>query len=140
MKEQQALQFVSTHKTAGYRLSSFECAQETQAQSESSSLIRRCEMEFLRDFVSEFGCPVSLKLTNQINSDLPKVLLMSLLFPGRNLKIFPRFLDPHFSPTEVYVVSVNLETINKHTARSTYIKINKFRMDLISDKLLYVRS
>ena len=35
---------------------------------------------------------------------------MSLLFPGRNLKTFRRFLDPHFSPTEVYVVSVNLET------------------------------
>ena len=35
---------------------------------------------------------------------------MSLLFPGRNLKTFRRFLDPHFSPTEVYVVSVNLAT------------------------------
>ena len=38
-----------------------------------------------------------------------------------NFSLFDGFLDPHFSPTEVsevYVVSVNLETINKITARS----------------------
>ena len=51
--EQQAVEFVSTRETQGYRLFSFECEQETQAQSESSSLIHRCEIEFLRDFVSE---------------------------------------------------------------------------------------
>ena len=42
------------------------------------------------------------------------MLCVSLLFPSRNLEVFRRFLDPHFSPTEVYevyVVSVNLETI-----------------------------
>ena len=47
--------FVSTRETEGYKLFSFEClAQATHAQSESSSLIRRCEIAFLRDFVSEF--------------------------------------------------------------------------------------
>ena len=40
------------------------------------------------------------------------MLYASLLFPGINLKTFRRFLDPHFSLTEVYVVSVNLETIS----------------------------
>ena len=38
-----------------------------------------------------------------------------------NFSLFDGFLDPHFSPfevSEVYVVSVNLETINKITARS----------------------
>ena len=47
-----------------------------------------------------------------MNFNLSEVLYVSLLFPGRNLKTFRRFLDPHFSPTEVYevyVVSVNLE-------------------------------
>ena len=42
------------------------------------------------------------------------MLYVSLLLPSRNLEAFRRFLDPHFSSTEVYegyVVSVNLETI-----------------------------
>ena len=53
IKEQQAVKFVSTGGTAECRLEfSFECALETQVQSESSSLIRRCERQFLRDFVS----------------------------------------------------------------------------------------
>ena len=38
----------------------------------------------------------ALQLLNQINSDLPEVLYVSLLFPGRNLKAFQRFSDPHF--------------------------------------------
>ena len=37
---------------------------------------------------------------NQIHSDLPEVLHMSLLFPGRNLKTFRGYLAPHFSPTK----------------------------------------
>ena len=83
IKEQQAIKFVSTRGTAGYRLFSFECAQDTQAQSESSSLIRRCEREFLRDFLSEFRLwSISLQLLNQINSVSPEVLYVSLLFPG----------------------------------------------------------
>ena len=58
------------------------------------------------------------KLFYQINADLPEVVYVSLLFPARSLKTFRQFLDPRFSPTEVYeFVSVNLETINKHTAR-----------------------
>ena len=71
IKELQAIMFVSTRETEGYKLFSFEClAQATQAQSESSSLIRRCEIEFLRDFVSEFRFwLISLQLLNQINSD-----------------------------------------------------------------------
>ena len=61
IKEQQAAKFVSTREIAGYRLFSFECAQETQAPSESSSLIRRCEIEFLTDFESELRFwPISL--------------------------------------------------------------------------------
>ena len=73
IKEQQAIQFVSTRETAGCRLFSFECAQVTQAQSESSSLVRRCEIEFLRNRVSEFHLwPISLLMLNQINSDLLK--------------------------------------------------------------------
>ena len=43
---------------------------------------------------------------NQINSDLREVLCVSLLFPARSLKTFRRFLDPHFSPTEVYKLSI----------------------------------
>ena len=53
------------------------------------------------------------KLFYQINSDLPEVVYVSLLFPARSLKTIRQFLDPHFSPTEVYeFVSVNLETIS----------------------------
>ena len=51
--------------------------------------------------------------------DKQSIVYVSLLFPASSLKTFRRLLDPHFSPTEVYVVSVNfyLETIHKHTAR-----------------------
>ena len=34
------------------------------------------------------------------------MLCVSLLFPARSLKTFRRFLDPHFSPTEVYKLSI----------------------------------
>ena len=53
-EQQQVFLFVSTQETERYRLFSFECAQETQVQSESSSLMRSCERKLLRDFVSEF--------------------------------------------------------------------------------------
>ena len=37
--------------------------------------------------------------TEKINSNLPEMLYVSLLFPGRNstMKPFRRFLEPHFS-------------------------------------------
>ena len=38
--------------------------------------------------------------TKSNNSDLPEVLYVSFLFPGRNLKTFQQFLDPHFSLTK----------------------------------------
>ena len=41
----------------------------------------------------------SSEQTAQINSALSEVLYVSLLFPGSNLKVFQRFLDPRFSPT-----------------------------------------
>ena len=73
--------------------------------SKSISLIRRCEIEFLRDFVWKYRFwPIFLQLLNQINSDLPEVLYVSLLLPDRNLKTFPATIfRPSFGGGEMRV-------------------------------------
>ena len=58
VKEQQAVEFVSTRETEGYRLLYFECAQDTLAQSESSNTIYLSDLLYgrliLRAVIGQF--------------------------------------------------------------------------------------
>ena len=58
-------------------------------------------------------------MLSEINSDLPEVLHVSLFFPARSLKTFLRFLDPHFSLTEVYELSICYFTQSRNNLIST---------------------
>ena len=60
-----------------------------------------------------------------MNSDLPEVLYVSLLFPGRNLKTFRQFLNPHFSPTNSWLPIEGTTTTHTtlQTSQSLFVLI-----------------
>ena len=87
--------------------------------------------------ISVFLADISVT-TKSKNSELPEVLYVSLLFPGRNLKTFRRFLDPHFSPTKrkarnegLKIVEMSSNYDQGTTTTHTTLQISQSLFDLV---------